>query len=189
MPKTGVRLPFSLFPRFRGRAICLVPLGLLALSACSSTPGTARAVHVDLPLAQLLSARNDLRLYDGAPPVIPHAVSGLGRDNCANCHAPGAYENADRVGSPRSHPAWGDCRQCHVERRAVSTFRPSNFDPLRWPAQGHRQTPISPPMIPHHLQNREDCAVCHIGAQAPTALRAAHGFRAECRQCHVAMRR
>jgi|GEM_PF-1014524 len=184
------RLPFSLFPGPGGLPVLLALLpALLILSGCSPAPDTVQAVNARLTLDELLSARNDLRLYDGAPPVIPHEVAGLGRENCANCHTPGAYENADRVGSPRSHPAWGDCRQCHVERRAIASFRSSAFEPLRWPARGHRQTPISPPMIPHHLQNREDCAICHIGAQAPAALRAAHGFRPGCRQCHVAMRR
>jgi len=152
---------------------------LALLAGCSSAPGPARE--------QFLNLRNSLRLYDGAPPVIPHAVGTLGREDCSNCHTPGAYENADRVAPPRSHPAFGDCRQCHVERRASTVFQANTIQPLRWPANGHRQSEISPPMIPHHIQNREDCVVCHVGAQAPAPIRAKHGFRSECRQCHVAM--
>ena len=165
-----------------GELVVLV-VGLALVVSCSSTPDSVQAMSLD----QLLSSRNELRLYDGAPPVIPHQVAALGRENCNNCHMPGALDNADRIAPPRSHPAWGDCRQCHVERHTSGAFRPSELEPLRWPANGHRQSALSPPMIPHHLQNRDDCAICHIGAQAPAAIRAAHGFRPECRQCHVAI--
>ena len=171
------------------RATCIIGAILVALLAtgCGTPAGDYWTSTKDLPIKQLLTARNTNRLYDGAPPVIPHEVAPLGRENCNNCHTPGSTENPDRIGPPRSHPAWGDCRQCHVERHGVDTFKANNFSALRWAARGHRQTAISPPMIPHGVQNREDCAVCHVGEQAPAALRAAHGHRSECRQCHVAM--
>lgn len=161
--------------------------GLLTvlLAGCSAGPQSALGPD-DEPLEQLLAARNSLRFYDGAPPVIPHDVAGLGRENCLNCHSPGSADNADRIATPRSHPAWGDCRQCHVERQTNAAFRQTGFEPLRYPPQGWRQTPISPPTIPHIVQNREDCAVCHIGGQAASALRADHGDRPNCRQCHLA---
>jgi len=156
----------------------------IVLAGCSSAPREALGVRDD-PLGTLLAARNSLRFYDGAPPVIPHEVAGWGREGCLNCHMPGSTENGERVAAPRSHPAWGDCRQCHVERRTTEPFFETDFTPLRYASRGPRQTPISPPLIPHLIQNREDCAVCHIGAQAPTALRAAHGGRPNCRQCHL----
>lgn len=158
---------------------------LVTLAGCSQAPDSTLGVRND-PIDELLAARNELRFYDGAPPVIPHAVAELGRQRCLNCHAPGATDNAARIAIPRSHPAWGDCRQCHVEQHTTTVQVANNFEPLRYPATGHRQTPLSPPMIPHTLQNRESCAICHIGEQAPAALRAAHGQRANCRQCHVA---
>lgn len=136
--------------------------------------------------ADLLAARRQIRAYDGAPPVIPHEVAERGRENCNSCHTPGATSNPDRVGPPRSHPAWGDCRQCHVETHATGAFVRSDLDPLWWPAAGSRLYASAPPTIPHALQNRQICEVCHIGAQAPAALRAAHGMRENCRQCHAA---
>ena len=56
--------------------------------------------------------RQDLRfggrLYDGAPPTIPHKI--LMRENCAACHTgPGA-----RTEILTSHPERTRCRQCHV---------------------------------------------------------------------------
>jgi cytochrome c-type protein NapB len=136
--------------------------------------------------AQLLRARQQTRAYDGAPPVIPHEVAARGRQNCNSCHTPGDTTTPDRVGHPRSHPAWGDCRQCHVEQVENSLFSGSNLEGLWWPASGSRLYSSAPPTIPHALQNRELCEVCHIGDQAPLALRAEHGPRQNCTQCHVA---
>ena len=163
---------------------------LAVLAALVAGCGPAREqtwADRDETLGELLAARAELSLYEGAPPVISHEVAALGRDRCANCHAPGAYDNGDRVASPRPHPAWGDCRQCHIERRGAGVFQPSLFKPLRWQPLGDRQSGIAPPMIPHHIQNREHCAICHIGAQAHPALRSAHAYRPQCRQCHVRM--
>lgn len=168
-------------------AILGIAAGMAFLTGCASEPEGSWGAMRAQTLSQFVKARNALRLYDGAPPVISHQVAGLGRENCLNCHAPGAYDNAERVASPRSHPAWGDCRQCHVERDIAEVFRQTNFEPLRYRAKGRRPTAISPPMIPHQLQNREDCALCHIGEQAHPAIRAQHGYRSQCRQCHVAM--
>jgi cytochrome c-type protein NapB len=61
-------------------------------------------------LAQDLRAGG--RLYDGAPPTMPHKV--LMRENCAACHTgPGA-----RAEIATSHPERDRCTQCHV---AVTT--------------------------------------------------------------------
>lgn len=134
---------------------------------------------------ELLAARRELRAYDGAPPVIPHEVAGRGRENCNSCHTPGSVENDQRVGPPRSHPAWGDCRQCHVESHAEAALVHSNLEPLWYPASGSRLYAAAPPTIPHATQNRQLCEVCHIGDQAPAALRASHGMRVNCTQCHA----
>ena len=174
--------------RSRGTAIGWIAAACLAglLAGCGSG-SKAMWEREGQSRRELRKVRADRRLYDGAPPVIPHEVASLGRENCLTCHTPGGMDNAEVIAPPRSHPAWGDCRQCHVEQRTERVIQESTFTPLRWPVQGHRQTGISPPMIPHHVQNREDCAVCHIGGRAHPALRAAHGYRANCRQCHVSM--
>ena len=100
---------------------------------------------------------------------------------------PMLQRTASALGRRARIPAWGDCRQCHVEQLASQAFQQSDLAPLWWPASGSRLYPSAPPTIPHHLQNREECAVCHIGQQAPAALRAEHGMRANCVQCHVPM--
>jgi len=174
------------------RPLCL--LGVLALASCGGG-GDGGAGGSDLGLydpdsmdsrSALLAARRETRAYDGAPPVIPHEVASRGRENCNGCHTPNATDNPERVGPPRSHPAWGDCRQCHVEIHRDDLFVASNLDALWWPAEGSRLYSSAPPTIPHTLQNRQLCEVCHIGQQAPATLRAAHGMRDNCTQCHAA---
>ena len=56
------------------------------------------------------------RLYDGAPPRIPHAT--LMRENCAACHTGTAAREEIRS----SHPERTRCRQCHVEVRTKTLF-------------------------------------------------------------------
>ena len=155
----------------RRRGIRLIPLLLLLATAAGAWD--PKAVKDD-PLVRM----------PGTQPEQMVSIESPGR--CLNCHAPGATDNAARIATPRSHPAWGDCRQCHVERQTTAVQVSNRFEPLRYPARGHRQTEIAPPMIPHTPQNRESCSTCHIGEQAPAALRAAHGHRANCQQCHVA---
>lgn len=165
-----------------------VTLALCALLySCGTGEPSDWDARRDLSRSGLLELRAETRAYDGAPPVIPHDVPDLGRENCLACHTPGSVNNADRIAPPRSHPAWGDCRQCHVEQHDIKAFRRTAFLPLREPERGHRQYSGAPPVTPHSVQNRADCAVCHIGEQAPPALRAAHGPRANCRQCHIAV--
>jgi len=167
------------------RAACVVPALLLAVSCGGGSDLALYDPGALTSRAQLLDARRETRAYDGAPPVIPHEVDARGRQNCNSCHTPGATDNPARVGPPRSHPAWGDCRQCHVEQLARDRFTGSNLDALWWPASGSRLYSSAPPTIPHALQNRQLCEVCHIGEQAPLALRASHGPRDNCTQCHV----
>jgi nitrate reductase cytochrome c-type subunit len=54
------------------------------------------------------SAKRLPRMYDGAPPQIPHSVVGL-EGLCLGCHLEGAQ------GAPIvPHPDRPNCRQCHV---------------------------------------------------------------------------
>lgn len=66
------------------------------------------------------SMKQDLRkgdrLYQGAPPVIPHQT--LLRENCAACHTGPAAREEVRC----SHPERARCVQCHVEARSSTVF-------------------------------------------------------------------
>ena len=70
--------------------------------------------------SDFVGLRQDLRagsrLYDGAPPTIPHQL--LMRGNCAACHTgPGA-----RAEILTSHPERARCIQCHVPITTRETF-------------------------------------------------------------------
>jgi len=157
-----------------------------ALSLCCGTADRPDWMYQRDTLEEWRAYRTDLSLYDGAPLVIPHGIASLGRENCLNCHSPGSIENDDRVALPFAHEDWSNCVQCHVERSVESVFQANNLVPLRWRSAPSDSSGIAPKRIPHHIQNRENCEVCHIGTQSPAALRARHGYRAACLQCHIA---
>ncbi len=169
----------------KGLAAILAPCAFAVWLAACSAPLESGWRYRAESREEWLAIRHARRAYDGAPPVIPHSIAELGREKCLSCHQPGGLDNAERVAPARSHPAWGDCRQCHVDRFTDSEFQANLFEPLWWPAAGSRLNEIAPPMIPHSIQNREDCTPCHIAAQAHPDLRAGHGYRPNCFQCHV----
>lgn len=133
--------------------------------------------------------RDALRLYEGAPPVIPHLVEQWGRYDCLVCHRDGNAAGAGRTAPIAPHPEQTNCRQCHVARTTTATFRDSTFSALRLPGVfPPRANPIGPPHVPHRLQDRGNCASCHLpktvagGSQGPVPR---HGMRSNCTQCHV----
>lgn len=109
---------------------------------------------------------------DTPPPAIPHEVE-LTR-NCLGCHS-----------IPRAQ-AIDNCRQCHV---ATTPDGVSLYDTLNWmpwqPARKPVLLPGAPPAIPHDMQMRTDCLVCHTGPTTAVELQVSHPERTECQQCHL----
>ncbi len=62
--------------------------------------------------------RRGRRLYNGAPPVIPHQT--FMRENCAACHSGPAAREEVRS----SHPERIRCQQCHVDALTDAEFSP-----------------------------------------------------------------
>ncbi len=152
----------------------------LVLSACAPArdPG-ARAGE------SRASYRRTQRAYDGAPPVIPHAVASLGRQDCLNCHREGMDLGSDGLAPRTPHAERGQCRQCHVEQLApAGDFARTTFVAWRQPTRGTRAFPGAPPTLPHPVNGRETCLGCH-GALGGSPLRTPHPDRATCLQCHV----
>ncbi|MBC7173216.1 MAG: nitrate reductase cytochrome c-type subunit, partial [Polyangiaceae bacterium] len=74
-----------------------------------------------------LSARLARRAYDGAPPVIPHAVDERGAPACLACHERGMRVDA-RIAPAMSHEPYTSCLQCHAplgEGRRADALEPS----------------------------------------------------------------
>ena len=137
----------------------------------------------------LLSERDLNRAFEGAPPVIPHGVDDLGRENCMACHADGSAVSptSGRPAPVTPHPTRMNCVQCHVQRLASDVFTVSAFEPLRQNvgARPVLSQPLAPPYIPHRMQDREDCVGCHLNVTVPAAIRPEHGMRTNCTQCHI----
>ncbi len=162
---------------------------LLGLSACGQSdwvevPGSDGAVKSS---GEVRAVR---RLYDGAPPIIPHDPFGA---SCSGCHD--AYGAAvEGVGfapaSPHDDTDKADvtvrCRQCHVFANSNGLFVKSVFIGLQQDLRlGGRLYDGAPPTIPHKILMRENCLTCHAGPGARAEIVTTHPERARCRQCHV----
>jgi len=130
------------------------------------------------------------RLFDGAPPTIPHTNFGVA---CRSCHdrdglaveglgfAPASpHDDTDQAGATLR------CRQCHVFVDTGSLFVANSFQGLDQNMRfGGRLYPGAPPTIPHSVFMRENCAACHTGPGARQEIVTTHPERTRCRQCHV----
>jgi cytochrome c-type protein NapB len=155
-------------------------LAALALAACVPSrdewfprSGGERVVY-----------RRAHRAYDGAPPVVPHAVEALGRQECLNCHRGGMDLGAAGLAPRTPHPERVNCRQCHVEELESADFRASTFVALRHATRGARAYAGAPPSLPHPRHGRENCIGCH-DRYGGSPLRTPHPDRVNCLQCHV----
>ena len=134
--------------------------------------------------------RADRRLYDGAPPVIPHKPLNI---SCIECHTVTGKEAPPLGFAPANPHAWTSgisgtryCQQCHVFRQQDELFDESDFVGVTQHfAKADRLYPGAPPVIPHRVFMRENCAACHSGPVARPEIRCAHMERHHCRQCHI----
>ncbi len=126
--------------------------------------------------------RADLRMYEGAPPVIPHALRN--RD-CLDCHAHGMMVEG-KTAPVTPHPQLANCMQCHIPQQNVTPFRENNFTSEVRVAALPKANPSGPPLIPHRVFMRESCLVCHHDPARQEVVQTTHPERTNCRQCHVA---
>lgn len=139
-----------------------------------------------------IGERAKRRAYDGAPPVVPHAITERSSAACLTCHADGmAFPQGDRA-STICHDVLRSCTQCHVpatsgitnaDVAAADAYFGENVFEGRMGTVGERAAPGAPPMIPHTTWMRERCSACH-GEAGPNPLRTPHTSRTHCRQCH-----
>ncbi|WGH76766.1 multiheme c-type cytochrome [Tenacibaculum tangerinum] len=130
------------------------------------------------------------RAFYGAPPSIPHVVEEkqtIGDASCLQCHENGGFVEKFKAYTPVTpHPELVNCKQCHVAQKEQTLFKTGNFSVVTGPEVGVNNALVSsPPVIPHHIQLRENCLACHAGPSAPKEIRVTHPERVNCRQCHV----
>jgi len=162
---------------------------VLALSGCSDDKDKVPVPGKPGGFKTSATARAQRRAFDGAPPVIPHQSFGA---QCTSCHNERGMK-VDGVGfappTPHGDRTKGDmirCRQCHVFAESKGTFRNNAFAGLRQDLRkGDRGHEFAPPVIPHPVLLRENCAACHTGPAAREEIRCSHPERVHCTQCHV----
>jgi len=154
-------LSLPLFP-------CALVASLLFTVACDQAASVERTL--------------DNRLYDGAPPTVPHSTEG--RSDCLTCHADGdALEDGKRA-AVTPHPELEHCIQCHVPQQGVAPLVAVDYTGASYP-NGPRAHAEAPPMIPHPLTLRENCVACHGPDGTDETIRTTHPERIRCQQCHV----
>ena len=173
------------------RATTWLALALALLAACGGEePSSVPVPGHEGRFKTAALARAERRMYDGAPPVIPHRpFSG----QCVVCHTTDGIE-VEGVGfaPPMPHEDTGGlsatsrCTQCHVFQRTDELFVASTFEGVPQDLRrGDRLHAFAPPVIPHRVFMRENCAACHTGPAAREEIRTTHPDRARCTQCHV----
>lgn len=157
---------------------------LASLTQPATTPPPAKPDPI--ARAAALASRATRRAYDGAPPVIPHAVDARHASACIACHGEGLIV-ADVVARKIPHPIWMQCTQCHVEQEnrmfGDIVLAENTFDGFMAADFAHRATPGAPPLTPHSISTRQDCVSCH-GEKGEEGLRTSHPERQNCLQCH-----
>jgi nitrate reductase (cytochrome), electron transfer subunit len=156
----------------------LLVLSLIAplhLAACDTASPQPRPESIPLQAN---------RLFDGAPPTIPHDVAELGRQDCLSCHLEGDAVSDGQQATATPHPELERCQQCHVPQTLAGDFVASDFAGGVYP-MGQRAHAEAPWLIPHPLTMRENCLGCHGPEADEAALRTDHPERIRCQQCHV----
>lgn len=135
------------------------------------------------------TGRAGRRAYDGAPPVVPHGAMGM---DCIACHNErGMHVDGVGFAPPSPHEATAglssisNCEQCHVQKLTDEVFVASAFVGMPQDLRsGSRAYEGAPPVMPHGVLMRENCAACHSGPAAREEIRTSHPERANCLQCH-----
>ena len=171
-----------------GLAACVLGLALM-FGGCVVKQGMAGSEAGDISKESL--ARDARRLYDGAPPVIPHDQE----DDCLFCHSLGSKGEGDEDVPIAPHVLSDGiskstrCVQCHVYQVTEEVFVQNSYrgEP-QLKRRGDRMYPGAPPRVPHTLQLRKDCLACHLGEAAREEIKTPHPERSRCLQCHVPVR-
>ncbi len=150
------------------------------------------AKHSPRPTAASPEAHGRAEASAGGPPAIPHSLDG--RDNCLACHAAGGLKPypADHEGRTVDQ-----CQMCHQPAEAVAPAATAEPEATTVPTTASQPatpeptatTAASPsggiPAVPHPLEGREDCVLCH-GEGGVKPYPADHVGRTSdtCLQCH-----
>jgi len=141
-----------------------------------------------------IEKRTELRAYDGAPPLVPHAIDHLSSAACMSCHGPGEdLVIGGKRPSEMSHPWITNCTSCHVPADGLRQVTApddarllveNSFIGKSSAGPGQRAYATAPPTTPHPVWMRQNCMACH-GPGREQAIRTSHPERRNCLQCHA----
>ncbi len=146
--------------------------------------------------AAAVKRRNARRAYNGAPPIIPHAIQTRDVQSCIVCHGKDSTVTVAGRNTPKmSHPYFTSCTQCHATKDGENFLKgaskkitgiqvSSSFKGSASPGVGTRAYKGAPPTIPHRLNMRQNCMACH-GEGMTEAITTSHPQRRNCLQCHA----
>jgi cytochrome b subunit of formate dehydrogenase len=116
------------------------------------------------------------------PPAIPHPVEG--RSPCSACHGPGAMKP---VPGDHAGRAEATCTMCHATgwQAGAGAAGPAPAD--AGSSNAGSPVPGAAPAVPHTLEGRSSCSMCH----GPAGLKPVPGDHAgrtddTCTMCHAA---
>ncbi|WP_419188137.1 diheme cytochrome c precursor [Stieleria bergensis] len=162
----------------------------------------AKVTQTEAEKLASLKLRSSRRAYNGAPPIIPHAIASTNDAACYACHRQGMTldgllkDSMAAIGVKRplrasvmSHGFLANCVQCHAAPGPLalppSDWHVANhFVGLAAPQAGQRASPGAPPTIPHGQWMRQNCNACHGGPNGWLGLNSTHQWRTNCLQCH-----
>ena len=172
-----------------------VPHALEGRSECQSCHGPhepwqtlpPEIPHIMEGRTQCLSCHGPQEIRGAELPQIPHSIEE--RTNCLKCHNTGAIKPfpEDHVGRTSA-----TCINCH---QPVETPVPKPISaPITSPAQAESpatpQATTAPPptatptVIPHRLEGRDDCLMCHAGGEYAVPDEHAGRGSDTCLSCH-----
>lgn len=189
--------PVPVVPKYRdlGGGTWLPNAGWTTRIEENGLPGPIMSPTGSTDRAARVAGRGQRRVYDGAPPVIPHPIHQTAPVACLICHQK-PTRIGDAVAPAMSHPEYPSCTQCHVPQSGVEQLPTSvplpegqppggnTFVGRASPGPGQRATPGAPPVMPHGLLMRDNCVSCH-GPSAGSGPATTHPERANCLQCHA----
>lgn len=167
------------------------------LNDLAPAPAAHESTHplTDDERTALRALRASRRAYEGAPPVVPHAVDQRHGASCLACHGQPTVIGGLSV-AQISHSPYQNCLQCHAAgagptpdwasppRAASLTPSDNGFAGAMPRTAGSRAYEGAPPVIAHPVWMRENCMSCH-GAGGSSAIKPDHGGRQSCLQCHA----
>ena len=164
--------------RATGMVLCLV----LCAIGCSASPPPRDVLLVTIDRPKRANALDPTTLRELA--AAWRRIADDAEIRCAVLTGAGSRVFCSGMDMRETIPA--SQRLARGERVSDDVFRENSFAGLPQDLRrGERAHEHAPPVMPHAVFMRENCAACHTGEAARAEIRCSHPERLQCVQCHV----